>query len=64
MPRASTRFTKADVARALKGANEAGFDATSVEIMPDGVIRISKGGVNVEPVLSAYDQWKAKRGAH
>jgi hypothetical protein len=64
MSRASPRFTKADVARALKGATEAGFAPSSIEIMPDGSIKMSNVVGAVEPELSPYDHWKAKRGAN
>lgn len=64
MSRASPRFTKADVTRALKGAVEAGFDASTVEIMPDGVIRMSRGEAAAAPEPSPFDVWKAKKDAH
>lgn len=37
---ARSRFTQADVTRAIKGARAAGFRNVKVEIDPDGTIRI------------------------
>lgn len=42
MPRTPARFTQADVARAIRAANQAG--AGAVELLPDGRIRILLGG--------------------
>lgn len=50
--------------RALKGAVEAGFDASTVEIMPDGVIRMSRGDPAITSEPSPFDVWKGKRDAH
>lgn len=65
MPRASSRFTKADVARALKAAEAAGFTVGAVEIAHDGTIRILKdAGNKVEEVAAPFDAWRASRDAH
>jgi hypothetical protein len=40
MARVATRFTQADVLKALKAARAAGFDVSAVEIDQDGTIRI------------------------
>lgn len=64
MSRASPRFTRADVTRALKGAAEAGFAPSTIEIMPDGVIRMSKGDASTAAEPSPFDLWKAKTDAH
>ncbi|WP_160116024.1 hypothetical protein [Candidatus Halocynthiibacter alkanivorans] len=36
----STRFTKAQVTRAISGAQDAGFEVGVVEVTKDGTIRI------------------------
>lgn len=43
MSRAATRFTQADVVRALKAAEKAGADV-AVDILPDGTIRLTRTG--------------------
>lgn len=57
MPRASTRFTQADVSRAIKGATAAGMEVDRVELMPDGRIVLAAPASASEPV-NAYDEWK------
>jgi hypothetical protein len=42
MSRTPARFTQADVARAIRAAKQAG--AGSIEILPDGTIRIYLAG--------------------
>ncbi|MNS15574.1 hypothetical protein D3C72_472110 [compost metagenome] len=64
MARVATRFTQADVSKALKAARAAGFDVSAVEIDHDGTIRIVR---QPEPKVEAadpFDAWKAKRDAH
>lgn len=63
MPRGKTRFTQADVARALKAAEAASFEVGAVEIDNDGKIRILR---SAEKPASGdpYDVWKARRDAH
>lgn len=46
-PRERARFTQADVRRALKGAQDAGFTAPRVILRPNGEIEII--GSNVDP---------------
>lgn len=62
MARSATRFTQADVAKALKGAIAAGFDVGAVEIGSDGAIRIvrANGKGNNSPT-TPFDEWQASR---
>ena len=41
MGRAISKFRQADISRALKAAQSAGFEVGSIEIRPDGVLQIS-----------------------
>ncbi|KIC61016.1 hypothetical protein RM53_00045 [Brevundimonas nasdae] len=65
MSRAAAKFTQADVRRALKGAQDAGFDVGAIEIRPDGVMQImrqtqpSASTVPIDP----FEAWKASRDA-
>jgi len=43
MSRAAARFTQADVARTIRAAKQAG--AATVELLPDGTIRIRLDGL-------------------
>jgi hypothetical protein len=49
MSRTPARITQADVARVLRAARQAG--AGSVEIKPDGTIRVSLSPESTEPVI-------------
>lgn len=42
----AARFTQADLTRVLRGVEKAGVEAT-VEICPDGTIRVLTGGKHV-----------------
>lgn len=63
MARSSTRFSQADVAKALKGALAAGFDVGAVEIGQDGTIRIVRNDEKAKNSPDPFDQWKASRNA-
>jgi len=64
MARAPVKFTQADISRALKGAQSAGFEVGAIEIRPDGVLQISRVAPAASPTpLDPYDAWKAKRDA-
>ena len=63
MARSSTRFSQADVAKALKGALAAGFDVGAVEIGQDGTIRIVRNEEKAKNSSDPFDQWKATRDA-
>ena len=43
MSRAHARFTQAEITRALKAAEKLGPDV-AVDILPDGTIRLTRGG--------------------
>lgn len=43
-----TRFTEADVRRAVQGAKDGGIEAPCVEILPDGTIRVLPAPVEVK----------------
>jgi hypothetical protein len=60
--RAVGGFTKAEIARVLRGAEAAGFPVKAFEIRPDGVMRVSRGTPE-EPTPDPFDTWKAKRDA-
>lgn len=64
MSRGKTRFTQADVARALKAAEAASFEVGAVEIDNDGKIRILRRSDEKPAGGDAYDLWKARRNAH
>lgn len=60
----STKFTQADVARALKGASAGGFSADTVEITALGSIRLTKGpGQAREADMTPFADWKTKYDA-
>ena len=65
MSRGAAKFTQADVRRALKGAQDAGFDVGVIEIRPDGVMQImrqtqpSASTVPIDP----FEAWRARRDA-
>ena len=54
-------FSQVDVTRAIKGAKAGGMEVNTVEVGPDGSIRIS----NQKPANNpdAYQDWRAKRDA-
>lgn len=60
--RSTGGFTKAEIARVLKGAEAAGFEVASFEIRPDGMMHVSRATSNALN-LDPYDAWKAKRDA-
>ena len=47
------RFSQADLIRAMKAAEKAGFQVAGCEIKPDGTIRVELGG------SEAVDDWRA-----
>lgn len=51
-------FRKADIARAISAATKAGLVAGSVEVTPEGVIRIV--AVGAERSSDMFDQWSDK----
>ena len=64
MPRAPSKFTQADIRRALKAVQSVGFEIGSIEIRPDGVLQVSRlPSVAVSTPSDPYGAWKAKRDA-
>ena len=63
MLRRPSAFTQTDVARAVKGARDAGLDVGIVEVTPDGTIRVSVGADKPETDSTPLENWKAKRNA-
>ena len=63
--RAASKFTQADISRALKAAQSVGFEVGSFEIRPDGVLQVSRlpQTPTSPPSTDPYDIWKAKRDA-
>jgi len=61
---AASRFTQADVARALKGALAAGCQVRGFAITPEGAIRVEFASKEAEnSSLDPFDNWKARRDA-
>jgi hypothetical protein len=56
---ARTRFTQADLRRALRAAKAEGFEV-KIEISPEGTITITPLG-KVVTAASSLDEWMAKR---
>lgn len=64
VPRAASKFTQADISRALKAVQSVGFEIGSIEIRPDGVLQITRlSPVTTPPPNDPYEVWKAKRDA-
>jgi hypothetical protein len=55
------RFTQAELIRALKASEKAGVAVGTVDIMPDGAIRITARDAIDQ--RSPLQQWKARRQA-
>lgn len=58
-----TTATQAQISRAIKGAESAGFKPARVEIEPDGKIVIIAETTLPDPA-TALDKWINRRGAH
>lgn len=63
MPRAASKFTQADISRALKAVQAAGIEVGAIEIRPDGVLQISRVASAPTPPTDPFETWKAKRDA-
>lgn len=65
MTRAATRFTQADIARAVKGAKAGGLAVGSVEILADGTIRLVPADqIKQDAPLDRWIAAKGGRSAH
>jgi len=55
----AARVTQAEVARAIRGAVQAGFEIGAVEVRPDGAIRIlPKPDEPAQPAERKPEQWE------
>lgn len=55
------RFTQAELIRALRASEKAGLAVGSVDILPDGAIRITARDAGDQ--RTALQKWKAERRA-
>ena len=60
MARRLSTFRQADVARAVKAAQTAGLAIGSVEVAPDGSIRVIISEGTCSAPATPFDQWKSK----
>ncbi|WP_022705290.1 hypothetical protein [Pseudorhodobacter ferrugineus] len=58
MTRRLSTFRQSDVARAVKAAQAAGLAIGTVEITPDGTIRVVVADTGAIASASPFDQWK------
>ena len=58
MTRRISTFRQSDVARAVKAAQAAGLAIGTVEITPDGTIRLVITDTGATAPTSPFDQWK------
>lgn len=63
MGRAPSKFSHADISRALKAVQSAGFEVGAIEIRPDGVLSISRMPPLATPPADPFETWKARRDA-
>lgn len=63
MPRAHSKFTQADISRALKAVQSVGFEVGAIEIRPDGALQISRAPPAAAPSTSSFEAWRSKRDA-
>jgi hypothetical protein len=59
VPRSSPRFKQAEITRALKGAQAAGFQVAHIRIAVDGSIEIDASRERQSEPNNAFDAWKA-----
>lgn len=55
----SLRFSKTEIKRAVDAARSAGIDPASVEIGPDGTLRISDARALAKPV-DEFTAWESR----
>jgi hypothetical protein len=58
MARRPSTFRQSDVARAIKAAQAEGLAIGTVEITPDGTIRVVVADTDAIASASPFDQWK------
>lgn len=63
MPRRPSTFRLADVVRAVKAARAADVAIGSLEVTPEGIIRIVARLAVEQSPANPFDTWKAKRDA-
>jgi len=57
-----TRFTQADVERAIRAAKAVGIEHPAVEIYPDGRIRLLTAPHGPKKALSPFEEWEQENG--
>lgn len=63
MTRRPSTFRQADVERAVKAAQAAGLTVGTVEVAPDGTIRVIIADGTESAPMTPFDQWKAKNAS-
>lgn len=63
MTRRPSTFKQADVARAVKAAQAAGLPIRTVEVTPDGTIRVIFADGADSNLETPFDKWKAKHAS-
>lgn len=59
---AKASFRQADVERALRAAKAVGYKHPTVDILPDGRLRLLTSEEAPTKALSPYEAWKAGNG--
>jgi len=62
-PRGRSTFRQADMTKAIRSAEAAGFKIGGVEVTKDGTIRVLSNAAAVSSG-NDFDHWIAKRDAH
>jgi hypothetical protein len=52
MPRKASKFTKSEIARAIKAAQSIGLDIAGFEVAPDGTIKVTAGRPSI-----THNEW-------
>lgn len=56
------RFTQADVERAIRAAKAVGIEHPTVEMLPDGRIRLLTAPHGPKKALSPFEEWERENG--
>ncbi len=56
-----TPFKQADVERAIRAVTKRGLDVSSVEVAPDGTIRVLTKTAGEPQVVDELEAWRARR---